>query len=123
VRWFDADWQRKQQSITVPVLLRTRGFASLLRQRRQRPAPYSRRVEAYKAMGRPKGKGHGEPVDAVRPQMKFTQAQRLADKNSRTMLKVSQLLEITHLPGYAESDPSNLVGKYVEKLRSRVGKR
>jgi hypothetical protein len=77
-------------------------------------------------MGRPKGSGKGkdEPAEAARPpMMKFGQAQRLADKNSRTMMKVSQLLEITHLPGYSESDPGDLVGKYVEKLRTRVAKR
>eukprot|EP01039_Chlorochromonas_danica_P002610 gene2611-2853_t len=57
------------------------------------------------------------------PTLKYQEALRIADKNSRTIAKISQLLEIIHLPGYAESDPHRVVEKHIAKLKGRINRR
>ena len=53
-------------------------------------------------------------------QMKYNTAVRLADKNSRTLVKISQLLEVTTLPNYATTDPEGHVQRTLGKRSSSV---
>jgi len=51
------------------------------------------------------------------------EVQRLVDKNSRTLVKVAQLMEYTHRPGADLVDKDGLVTRYVEKLKARMTRR
>ena len=86
-------------------------------------------------MGRPP-KVKAPPVVAARPpMMKYAEAVKLADKNARTIMKISQLMvrfdkltssslwidkskfmfqqclqEVIHMPGHALADPKDRIG-------------
>ena len=89
-------------------------------------------------MGRPPKNRNAEPVvPAKPPMMKYGQAMRLADKNARTIMKISQLVvsssntlfriiyhlcnhfhhvkDIVHQPGYAKADPKGRIGSHIGK--------
>eukprot|EP01032_Pedospumella_encystans_P018415 gene18415-20962_t len=74
-------------------------------------------------MGRPP-KVKAPPVAAARPPlMKYAEAVKLADKNARTIMKISQLMEVIHMPGHAQADPKDRIGAQIANLRSRLNRR
>ena len=47
----------------------------------------------------------------------------LVDKNSRTIVKMSQLLAIYNRAGASELDEGNLVANRIEKYKQRIARR
>jgi hypothetical protein len=47
----------------------------------------------------------------------------LADKNSRTIVKLSQLLEIYNKPGASDVDEKRLVAQRIERYKHRITRR
>jgi len=67
-------------------------------------------------------KGAAVVAKAV-PVMRPLEAGKIAAKNSRTIVKISQLLEIHNMPGAQLVDTEGLVLKRIEKLKSRLNRR
>jgi hypothetical protein len=55
--------------------------------------------------------------------MTYSEASRLADKTSRTIAKLEQLVEVINSPGYSGGDPNRIVERYCERMKSRINKR
>lgn len=73
-------------------------------------------------MGRTrKNKDVAKSVELLRARP--TEAQRLVDKNSRTLAKLVQLLEVAQRPGAEAVDKDGVVMRYVDKLKSRLNRR
>jgi hypothetical protein len=56
-------------------------------------------------------------------QMRYERAVKLADKNSRTIQKISQLTEVTSQANYAKCDPDGILTKICDKLKARLNRR
>ena len=61
--------------------------------------------------------------DAITKHLKIYEAQTLTDKNSRTLVKIMQLLEIIQGPDALKVDPDGHVLQRIEKLKKRYLRR
>eukprot|EP01041_Mallomonas_annulata_P000311 gene311-567_t len=55
--------------------------------------------------------------------LKLTDAAHLVDKNSRTIIKLFQLLEVSQSPGAAVVDCDGAISRRIEKLKMRLNRR
>eukprot|EP01040_Poterioochromonas_malhamensis_P021092 gene21092-25356_t len=68
-------------------------------------------------------KTSGPAVSAKAPAMKYAEASKLADKNSRTIAKLEKLVELINSPGYQAGDPNRIIERYADKLKRRINRR
>lgn len=61
--------------------------------------------------------------ESVKKHLKIYEAQTLVDKNSRTMVKIMQLLELIQAPDALKVDPDGHVLERIEKLKKRYLRR
>jgi phage regulator Rha-like protein len=55
--------------------------------------------------------------------MKSNEAAHMVDKNSRTIVKILQLIELNQRAGAQENDKDGLIIKKIEKLKVRMNRR
>lgn len=61
--------------------------------------------------------------DPNKTELTTIKAAALVDKNSRTIMKLSQLLAIYNKPGASEKDEGGLVAKKIESYKQRISRR
>ena len=65
----------------------------------------------------------GQKKPQSRTNLSVRKAAHLVDKNSRTMTKLSQLLEVYNRAGASDMDDGSLVAHRIERYKQRIGRR